>query len=120
MYLMQTLIDPTEAVRNISSNGVYGSLFILTLFLLIGTIVFMKKTLQRQINDLKLKVKESDDKSRLSDEKYEKSRTEFIEYIKNQSAENVTIIKENTNIIKAFSERIDSYRIISEKLLLKN
>jgi hypothetical protein len=119
MYLLQTIIDPTEAVHNISQDGTYAALFIITLTLLLGAIVFIRKTLQRQINELKVKVKDSEEKLRLSDDKYEKSRTEFIDYIKSQSAANINIIKENTNVIRAFSERIDSYRMISEKLLTK-
>jgi len=125
--LLQTLIDPTESVRKISTDSVYGALFILALALLIPTILYIRKTLQRQINELKLKVKESEDKLTKSedklirsDEKYEKSQNEFIIYLQNQNAQNISIIKESTNVIKVFSERIDSYRIISEKLLLKN
>lgn len=118
--LLQALIDPSESVRKISTDSVYGALFILSLALLVPTIIIFRKALQRQINELKAKVKEGEDKLSKSDEKYEKSQLEFINYLQNQNAQNVTLIKESTNVIKVFSERIDSYRIISEKLLLKN
>jgi len=102
-YILQ--IDPTEAVKTISTDSIWGALFILVTSLLVGTVIYVKKSTQKQINDLRTDIqsKEQENKG---------LRTEFVDYLKTQNQENI-------NIIKTFTGSIDAFRLVTEKILIR-
>jgi hypothetical protein len=99
-------IDPAKAIENISLNyGLLGSLYVITLSLLIGTILFIRKSFSTQIKDLNLRL----DKSEI---KAEEASKEFKNYLQDKNSLFVEVIKD-------YSATRDSSRVIMEKLLLK-
>jgi hypothetical protein len=103
-------IDPSEAVKTISSENAFGALSIILIFFLAGALLFIRKNFQRQISDMKEDLKFANSRTILLEEKNEKSRTEFQTYLQ-------TTVRENIDVIKRFTDRFDDYQNINKEIL---
>ena len=104
-YILITIlqIDPSSAVETISKDNVFGALSIILIFFLAGALLYIRKNFQRQITDLKTDLTFSKTRQELVEGKNEECRKEFQNYLQNT-------VKENIEVIKRFTERMDDHQ----------
>ncbi|MCF6365276.1 MAG: hypothetical protein L3J35_03645 [Bacteroidales bacterium] len=112
--LLQSIIDPTEAVNSISTNyGLLGSMFILVLALLVFTFIYIRKDTKTQIQTLNDRLDAAEKETLQSRNEAKESRKEFMLYLQNKN--DIFI-----NIIKEYADSRDKSSLLMEKILLKS
>jgi predicted histidine transporter YuiF (NhaC family) len=111
--LLQSLIDPAPAVQELSVNyGLLGTLFVITLALLVGAMIYIRNDFKKQTSYLNMRLDKAETDAKEARENAEKSKTEFMMYLQNKNDFFAQIIKE-------YADSRDKSSMLMEKILAR-